>query len=138
MNNNDIREYLFNEYFDSSDNKKLFDKAYNELNPTRHYVADKERLNKSDIFDKDIDAVIEHLKMLKNKGAVSLSEEWSGYESNYFVANYPSRLETDEEYASRIVAPIYTLMQNYKEKTRLIKQKEEQIKKLQREISQLN
>ena len=116
----DIREYLFNKYFDTSKNEErsLFDKAYNELQPTRHYVADEEELDKADIFDTDIDAVIEYLEILKNKGAISLSEEWSRYKNNYIVANYPSRLETDKEYASRIYASICPLIRIYRGKTK--------------------
>lgn len=88
------------------------------------------------LFAANIDDSIEYLKELKEAGWTSIDEEWSGYETNYFVAcKYIN--EPDDAYKSRIEGLIGDYIPVILEEEKKIKEKEKMIKKLQKELNEL-
>ena len=90
----------------AEDDVCFFDEAVMRIKKHNDYVLERLMVNHSKYISKDdlftsIGKMIKLLTSLKKDGYESISEEWSGYEDNYFVAD-KYEYETDDEYASRL------------------------------------
>lgn len=88
------------------------------------------------LFAANIDDSIEYLKELKEAGWTMIDEEWSGYETNYFVACKYVK-EPDDAYKSRIERLIGDYIPGILEEEKKIKEKEKMIEKLKKELNEL-
>lgn len=128
-----IKNRLINEWL-SEDEKRYLDEAIERCekdNPgilSRQITNHKKSLDKKILFG-PLDEMIKFLVSLKAEGYVSVSEEWSGYETNYFVANKYED-ETNEEYLSRV----WDIIQ---EELISIKDKIEEEENIRKEIAEL-
>ena len=132
MNKQEIKR-LCNDFM-YSDELKYLDKALEEELKTnksifvRQETNHSKRIDEKELFSENIDDTIKLLESLKKKGYTSISQEWSGYESIYFVADKYS-LETDREYGERIAKHLHTII-------KIIEAKEEEIKKVEQRIKE--
>ena len=90
----------------------------------------------SDKLFSKIDDSINYLLELKKDGWVGIDEAWSGYEDNYFVACKYIK-EPDDVYKDRIEKLIKGYIPGILEKEKKIKEKEEMIEKLKKELNEL-
>ena len=88
------------------------------------------------LFLVNIDNTINYLLELKNDGWDGIDEKWSGYEDNYFVA-YKYIKEPDDVYKHRIEKLISDCIPDILEEEKKIKEKEEMIEKLKKELNEL-
>lgn len=88
------------------------------------------------LFSKNIDDTIDYLLELKKDGWTGIDEEWSGYEDNYFVACKYIK-EPDDAYKDRIEKLIRDCIPGILEDEKEIKEKEEMIEKLKKELNEL-
>ena len=83
-----------------------------------------------------IDNMIKLLQSLKAEGYTSVSQEWSGYEGNYFIAD-KYEMETDDEAAGRLCVSIYNEIMEIQREKELIENKKKRIKELESELKRL-
>ena len=88
------------------------------------------------LFAANIDDSINYLLELKKDGWVGIDEAWSGYETNYFVACKYIK-EPEDAYKERIENLIKEYIPNILEEEKKIKEKEEMIEKLKKELNEL-
>lgn len=88
------------------------------------------------LFLVNIDNTINYLLELKNDGWTGIDEKWSGYEDNYFVA-YKYIKEPEDAYKFRLENFIKDYIPDIIAKEEKIKEKEEMIKKLKKELNEL-
>lgn len=92
-------------------------------------------LSKNILFD-SIDNMIKLLQSLKAEGYTSVSQEWSGYEDNYFIAD-KYEMETDDEAAQRLCMIINDEIMEIQREEELIENKKKRIKELEDELKKL-
>lgn len=127
------------------DNVRFFDDAVRrieKLSECYNYALGCRRITRKECIDKellytDIDTAIEYLKKIKSEGYTSIDEEWDSYES-YDVYAYKESVETIEEAAERIVKEyIYPKVRDMAERDKEIRMKEDEIKRISKEINRL-
>lgn len=124
----DYLEYL-DEAIDLAlqENKKVFRRLI-----VNHYrIIDVDKL-----FSEDINVTIKYLQSLREEGYTSISQEWSGYESNYFQADKYEE-ETLREYAIRLAETLNRTAMYIEERKQDIQEKNRKINELQKEIDKL-
>lgn len=92
-------------------------------------------LSKNILFD-SIDNMIKLLQSLKAEGYTSVSQEWSGYEDNYFIAD-KYEMETNDEAAQRLCMIINDEIMEIQREEELIENKKKRIKELEDELKKL-
>ena len=88
------------------------------------------------LFSENIVDTISYLMELKNSGYNCIAQEWSGYETNYFVAG-KKRYEEDREFFKRLIEEIDPLISDLVRKEKLKKDKEKRIKELEKQLKVL-
>lgn len=89
-----------------------------------------------DVLFNSIDNMIKLLQSLKAEGYTSVSQEWSGYEDNYFIAD-KYEMETDDEAARRLCMIINDEIMEIQREEELIENKKKRIKELEDELKKL-
>lgn len=89
-----------------------------------------------DVLFNSIDNMIKLLQSLKAEGYTSVSQEWSGYEDNYFIAD-KYEMETDDEAARRLCMIINDEIMEIQREEELIEKKKKRIKELEAELKKL-
>ena len=135
-----IKKLLIKEWFDKED-VRFLDDAVSRIEKRHDGVLGRLMVNHGKVLDTDklfnsIGKMIKFLTSLKEEGYESISEEWSGYESNYFIAN-KHELETDEEYASRVYGVINREINCIKDEAEEKEKKLKEIERLESEIRKL-
>lgn len=124
----------------STDYVKYLDKAIEEINDKslleRKIVNHPLEIEEEKMFEVDIDKSIKYLTTLKEMGYTSISQSWSGYESNHFEANQFGQ-ETDDEYISRLYDIVIKEIDGLKEKEEEARKDQEEIKRLEKRIREL-
>ena len=130
----DLRKCLSTGY------EKYLDKAIEEINDKslleREIVNHPLEIEEEKMFEVDIDESIKYLTTLKEMGYTSISQRWSGYESNYFEANQFGQ-ETDDEYISRLYEIITKEIDGLKEEEEKARKDQKEIKRLEKRIREL-
>lgn len=90
----------------------------------------------NDVLFNSIDNMIKLLQSLKAEGYTSVSQEWSGYEDNYFIAD-KYEMETDDEAAQRMCMIINDEIMEIQHEEELIENKKKRIKELEAELKKL-
>lgn len=98
-------------------------------------VNHSKELSKNILFD-SIDNMIKLLQSLKAEGYTSVSQEWSGYEDNYFIAD-KYEMETNDEAAQRLCMIINDEIMEIQREEELLEKKKERIKELEAELKKL-
>ena len=88
------------------------------------------------LFAANIDDSIKYLSELKKDGWSGIDENWTGYESNYFVA-YKYIKEPEDAYKERLVSLIEGYIPGILEEEKKIREKEEMIEMLKKELNEL-
>ena len=89
-----------------------------------------------DVLFNSIDNMIRLLQSLKAEGYTSVSQEWSGYEDNYFIAD-KYEMETDDEAARRLCMIINDEIMEIQREEELLEKKKRRIKELEAELKEL-
>lgn len=89
-----------------------------------------------DVLFNSIDNMIKLLQSLKAEGYTSVSQEWSGYEDNYFIAD-KYEMETDDEAARRLCMIINDEIMEIQREEELLEKKKKRIKELEAELKKL-
>lgn len=100
-----------------------------------HYRVESE-IDYGKLFAANIDDSIEYLKELKEAGWTSIDEEWSGYETNYFVACKYIK-EPENVYKSRITDFVEDFIPGILNEEKDIREKEKMISQLNKELNEL-
>lgn len=135
-----IKNLLIKEWL-SKEDAPFLDEAISRVEKRRdgdlskHTVNHYKWLDKRELFT-SIDEMIKLLASLKKEGYESISEGWSGYEDNYFVAD-KYELETDREYASRVFSVVSVEIDSIKDELEEKDRKKKEIKRLEDEIRKL-
>lgn len=135
-----IKKLLIKEWFDKED-VRFLDDAVSRIEKRHDGVLSRLMVNHGKVLNRyelftSINKMIKLLTSLKEKGYESISEEWSGYETNYFVAD-KHELETDEEYASRVYGVINREIDCIKDEAEEKENKLKEIHRLESEIHKL-
>ncbi len=135
-----IKKLLIKEWLNKED-VSFLDEAVSRIEKRHDGVLGRLMVNHGKVLDKyelfnSIGKMIKLLTSLKEEGYESISEEWSGYEDNYFVAD-KYELETDEEYASRVYSSIWKEIDCIKAEIEEKERKKKEIKRLESEIRNL-
>ena len=135
-----IKKLLIKEWFDKED-VHFLDESVSRIEKRHDGVLGRLMVNHGKVLDKDklfnsIGKMIKLLTSLKEEGYETISEMWSGYETNYFVAD-KRELETDEEYASRIYGVINREIGCIKDEAEEKEKKLKEIRRLESEILKL-
>ena len=110
--------------------------AYKNFFERRLKYREEIELDSDKLISKNIDDSINYLLNLKKDGWIGIAEEWSGYESNYFVA-YRYIKEPDNVYEARICKLIEEYVVGIlREETRL-KEKKKELEKVKKELEDL-
>lgn len=88
------------------------------------------------LFAANIDDSIKYLKELKEAGWTRIEEEWSGYETNYFVACKYIK-EPEDAYKSRITDFVEDFIPGILNEEKDIREKEKMIAQLKKELNEL-
>ena len=88
------------------------------------------------LFSVNIDDSINYLLELKKDGWTGIDEKWSGYEDNYFVACKYIK-EPEDAYKERLENLIKGYIPDILVEEKKIKEKEEMIEKLKKELNEL-
>lgn len=110
--------------------------AYKQFFERRSNYRVASNIDNEKLFSKNIDDSIEYLKELKSLGWTRIKEEWSGYETNYFVACKYIK-EPEDAYKYRLENLIKDYIPGVLFDERKIKEKEEMIEKLKKELNEL-
>lgn len=135
-----IKKLLIKEWFNKED-VRFLDDAVSRIEKRNDGVLGRLMVNHGKVLDRNelftsINKMIKLLTSLKEEGYESISEEWSGYEDNYFVAD-KYELETDKEYASRVYSSIWKEIDCIKAEIEEKERKKKEIKRLESEIRNL-
>lgn len=135
-----LKEKLWKEYFkgDEDYDRQSYDKVYDNIDISllkRKTVKHAQTIDKEDIFNK-IENVINFLKNAQTEGWITLSEEWSGYETNYIVLS-KYELEDDYEYIWRTYRLIKQKFDDFNKAEELKQKRLLKIKQLENEIKKL-
>lgn len=88
------------------------------------------------LFAANIDDSIKYLKELKEAGWTRIEEEWSGYETNYFVACKYIK-EPEDAYKSRITDLVEYFIPGILNEEKDIREKKKMIAQLKKELNEL-
>lgn len=88
------------------------------------------------LFAANIDDSIKYLKELKEAGWTRIEEEWSGYETNYFIACKYIK-EPEDAYKSRITDFVEDFIPGILNEEKDIREKEKMIVQLKKELNEL-
>lgn len=135
-----IKKLLIKEWINKED-VHFLDEAVSRIEKRHDGVLGRLMVNHGKVLDRNelftsINKMIKLLTSLKEEGYESISEEWSGYEDNYFVAD-KYELETDKEYASRVYSSIWKEIDCIKAEIEEKERKKKEIKRLESEIRNL-
>lgn len=110
--------------------------AYKDFfEPTLDY-REEITIDSDKLFAPNIDDTINYLLELKKDGWTEIDEEWSGYETNYFVACKYIK-EPEDAYKDRLESLIKEYIPGILEEEKKIKEKEEMIEMLKKELNEL-
>ena len=111
-------------------------KTLRKINMNKLDTVHEITISKNNLFG-DIDKMICYLKQLKENGFDTIEEEWSGYETNYFVALKHHDIETDEEYYRRLAKEVDYIILKEQEESRRREKTLNEINDLKEKIKQL-
>lgn len=135
-----LKEKLWKDFFKCDENydRQSYDKVYDNIDISllkRKTVKHTQTIDKEDIFNK-IENVINFLKNAQTEGWITLSEEWSGYETNYIVLS-KYELEDDHEYIWRTYRLVKQKFDDINKAEELKQKRLLKIKQLENEIKKL-
>jgi hypothetical protein len=135
-----LKEKLWKDFFkgDEDYDRQSYDKVYDNIDISllkRKTVKHAQTIDKEDIFNK-IENVIDFLKKAQTEGWITLSEEWSGYETNYIVLS-KYELEDDYEYIWRTYRLVKQKFDDFNKAEELKQKRLLKIKQLENEIKKL-
>lgn len=135
-----LKEKLWKNFFKDDENygRQSYDKVYDNIDISllkRKTVKHTQTIDKEDIFNK-IENVINFLKNAQTEGWITLSEEWSGYETNYIVLS-KYELEDDHEYIWRTYRLVKQKIDDFNKADELKQKRLLKIKQLENEIKKL-
>ena len=137
---NCIKNIIIKEWI-ADDEIKYVDEAIARIEKRDANALKRIKANHSKELDRDvlfnsIDNMIKLLQSLKAEGYTSVSQEWSGYEDNYFIAD-KYEMETDDEAARRLCIIINDEIMEIQREEELIENKNKRIKELEDELKKL-
>lgn len=137
---NCIKNIIIKEWI-ADDEIKYVDEAIARIEKRDANTLKRIKVNHSKELDRDvlfnsIDNMIKLLQSLKAEGYTSVSQEWSGYEDNYFIAD-KYEMETDDEAARRLCMIINDEIMEIQREEELIENKKKRIKELEDELKKL-
>ena len=137
-----VKNWYYTYSYNNKNGLKYIDKAIKLLNQNNSSCLERQLVNFEDTIDQDmlfsekIEDSIKYLIDLKNQGYESIGQEWSGYETNYFVA-VKKHYEDDKAFYKRCIKEIDYIIDDWIKKEKELKDKKTRIEKLEKELKDL-